>query len=102
MTVEIIGNQVKLTWLVPFNAGSLITDAEIQIAAVDGTSFYSHADCDGAVQETFDARECQITSTELLLDPFYLVQESHILAQARFINAIGWSDWSTASAPILM
>ena len=80
VVVEIINNQVNLSWTMPYNAGSTITDAEIQIIGSDELTYHAHSDCDGSLQSIFDARECIILSTELTLSPYNLVQASHIYA----------------------
>ena len=86
----------------PYNAGSLIIDAEIQIADVTGVTYHAHANCDGTSVTVFDDRQCQLTSTDLILAPFSLIQGSSVLTQTRFLNDVGWSNWSLAGNPVSM
>ena len=86
----------------PYNAGSFIKDAEIMIADVTGVTYHAHTGCDGSSVTVFDDRKCQITTTDLTLAPFNLIQGSSILAKTRFLNEIGWSKWSHQGNPVSM
>ena len=101
--VEIIGDEVTISWQMPYNAGALIYQAQIDILEVDGLTFTEDlTNCDGADQATFDARSCTFLSTVLKTAPYELVQQSPIIPRVKFLNEIGWSNWSTITSPVLM
>ena len=73
-TVEIIGDDLLISWQMPQNAGSLIYQAQIEFLQVDGSTYSEDtANCDGSDQTIFDARSCQFASSVLRGSPYNLV-----------------------------
>ena len=57
-SAEIVGDELHISWNVPYYAGSHITEAEIVFANDAGDSYNTHVDCDGSSVSIFDARAC--------------------------------------------
>lgn len=95
LTVEIVGSDVIVDWLMPQNRGTLIYEAEIKFLNKDSTdSFYELEHCDGTSKDVFDLRRCTIPAAILRQDPFNLKQNDLIVPTIRFRNEIGFSSWS--------
>lgn len=95
LDVKIIDSNVVITWQMPFNSGSLITHAEVQLKDSTGVFGTELTYCDGNDQAVFDQRQCVIPCSLLRQEPFELEQGHLVSPKIRFANQIGFSEWST-------
>lgn len=61
LKVSIVGSDIVVEWLMPYNGGSLIFEAEVKFLNKEQTIFhFEKAHCDATQQAVFDARRCTI------------------------------------------
>jgi hypothetical protein len=95
-TIEPKAGAVVLTWRVPSDNSSPITQYKIEILDHDGAAWHTLSGCDGSSAAVMTARKCTIPMSQFTLVPLSLQRGDLIQARASALNAKGWG---TASVP---
>ena len=95
---------IRIVFYLPFNGGSEISKAYIQIKTHDGLSYAEETvNCDGTNFAIFQSRQCIIPLNLLRAPVWSLVQGDSIMARVKFENEIGQSLFSGDTVvPVLM
>lgn len=92
------GTAIRISWDAPDHNGLAVTQYEILILAVDGSSWAATASCDGASGPVVQDRQCEVLMTTLRSAPYALVLNSAVTAKVRAYNPLGWGPYSQPTA----
>lgn len=94
-----------VAWTKPYNGGTALTKAKIEILESDGTTWTEDTtNCDGSNSVVFAAKQCTLSmKTVLRASPYNLDFKDEIKARITFTNDIGDSLTSdeTTSPPTI-
>jgi hypothetical protein len=91
-----MGDQMIVTWTVPFDGSSSITGYQIKIREQDGLTFTEDiANCNGLEAQIISSLSCSVPISALIVAPYSLAWGSSIYATVSAINVVGTSVPST-------
>lgn len=95
-TTAVDGDNILISWTLPFNGGSTITGYIIRIRGDDSATYTENTvHCDGINTLTIiNTRTCKVPIATLIIDPYNLPWGSSIYANVQSINIIGESGTS--------
>lgn len=94
---SIVGDKVKIQWVVPYDGSSAITSYNIVIRESDGVTFTEDSvNCNGADATVIAEFSCSVLISDLIVAPYHLPWGSSIYAKVIATNIVGDSLQSAA------
>jgi hypothetical protein len=93
---------VIVRWTVPADGSAPLLAYRVEIQGQDGGFYEEATSCDAANQAIFDALECEIPISKLLLEPFNIAWGAEINARLIAINVVGESAPSLAGSGLII
>jgi len=97
-TTSIDNTYVKITWVLPADNGSPITQVKVVIKESGGTYTEEPISCDGSDSGIFGDSECFVPMTTLRAAPYSLITIGTLVeVKVQAMNGNGWSTLSSAN-----